>query len=148
MSDKQYNDGYDAFINGEVLDGTVLKSKHPLFRRGYRAAQQEASHKLTSGFPSVLFNIPKKEKTTKYNPTWDDIVSASRRPRFSRLHKKELEPILLMMMRAVDQKKDKIKSYSDVTRMMDRAFDIVLQYGYDQKILNDVDLKQYQYIPK
>lgn len=135
-------------MNGVIMDGSVLKSQHPLYRRGYRSAQQEASAKLTSGFPTTLSDIPSTEPKKKYNASWDDIVSATKRPRFHRLHSKRLEPILLMMMRAVDAKQEQINSYADVTRMMDKAFDIVLQYGYDEGILTEFDLKQYYYVPK
>lgn len=148
MSEQQYKDGYNAFMSGQIMDGAVLKSQHPLFRRGFRTAQQEASAKMTAGFPTTLSDIPASSPRTKYNASWDDIVSATKRPRFHRLHSKRMEPILLMMMRAVDAKQEQIYSYSDVTRMMDKAFDIVLQYGYDEGILAEFDLKQYYYVPK
>lgn len=143
----QYKLGYDSFNLGNVMSMDDLKKMHPFFRRGYRTAQQEASSKLQHKFPTVLYDIPTKEMKKKYNPSWDDIVSSTKRPRFNRLQSKRMEPILMMMMRAVDAKKDKIYSYSDVTRMMDKAFDIVLQYAYDEGILNEFDLKQYFYVP-
>lgn len=143
----QYDDGYSYFnTNTELLSPEHLKQKHPLFRRGYRTAQEDLQRKNTSRFPSSISEIPKHSEV--FNAEYRDILAATRRPRFQKLHYAHMAPVLDMLIKSVENKKSEIKRYNDVVRLVDQAFDIILQYGYDCGVLDEIDLKQYNYSPK
>ncbi len=148
-NNNQYNLGYSFFQdkNNEVLSQDQLKHMHPLFRRGYRTAQDDYMKKTSRNFPTVLSDIPTRPEV--FVPDWNDILAATRRPRFNKLHNTPaLAPVLNEMIKAVENKKHLIKRYSDVVRLVNEAFDIVLQYGYDSGILDEHDLSKYNYAPK
>lgn len=143
----QYNLGYKYFQeNSELLSNESLKQMHPLFRRGYRTAQEDLMKKHNKVFPMVLSDIP--QLTTKFVPDTYSILAATRRPRMMKLHNPKMEPVLNLLVKTVEDKQDSIRRYGDVVRMVDEGFDIILQYGYDCGVLNVTDLKQYNYEPK
>ncbi len=147
-NDNHYNQGYEYFQNknNTPLTPELLKQSHPLFRRGYRTAQEDYVRKNHKSIPMVLADIPKIGES--FDPSWNDILAATRRPRMSKLHAAHMAPMLNMLIKSVENNKHKIKRYSDVVRMVDEGFDIILQYGYDSGILNEVDLGKYNYSPK
>lgn len=145
----QYNLGYDFFQdkNNEVLSNDQLKQMHPLFRRGYRTAQEDYMKKHNRNFPTVLADIPKKSDV--FVPTWNDIMAATRRPRFAKLHNTpELKPMLNEIVNSVEKRTHRIKRYSDIIRLVNEALDTILQHGYDIGILDEHDLSKYDYVPK
>lgn len=148
-NNNQYQIGYDFFQDkrNETLSNEQLKQMHPLFRRGYRTAQEDYMKKTNRNFPTVLSDIPKRPEV--FVPDWNDILAATRRPRFSKLHNTPaLQPVLNEIIRSVENKKHLVKRYSDVVRLVNEAFDVVLQYGYDCGILDENDLSKYNYVPK
>lgn len=145
----QFNLGREYFQdkNNAVLTPEQLKMCHPLFRQGYRSAQEDYMKKNNQNFPTVLFDIPKRSEV--FVPDWNDILAATRRPRFNKLHTvPELAPVLNELIKSVENNKHKIKRYKDVVRLVDEKFDLILQYGYDCGILDEKDLVQYNYTPK
>jgi len=143
----QYALGYACFQSNEVLSNEQLKQMHPLFRRGYRTAQEDHLKKTNQSFPFVLSNIPTRAEV--FVPDWNDILAATRRPRFAKLHNiPALTPVLNEIIRAVENNKHKITRYSDVVAMVNKGLDIVLQYGYESGILDEHDLSKYNYVPK
>lgn len=146
MSVDQYNLGYAEFKSQGELSNEAIKAQHPVWRAGYRAALLDHQKKQNIHIPLELYEV--QAKTHVYTPTWDDIMAASKRYRYRKLHKDHMYPLLSMMVREVEKHKDEIHSYSQVREMFDKAFEIVLQYGYDLGILNKRDLKQYDFIPK
>lgn len=147
MSQVQYNEGYNAFFATEgKLSLDDLKAQSSFFRKGFRKAQEDSLKNTESAIPTVLYDIPKQP--TVFVPQWTDILAATRRPRFAKLHQDHMSPWLNLIIKMVENNSHKVKRYSDVVRFVDEAFDKVLQYGYDEGILNETDLKQYNYIPK
>lgn len=145
----QYNLGYAFFQdkNNEVLSNEQLKQMHPVFRRGYRTAQEDYMKKTNRNFPTVLADIPKRSEV--FVPDWNDILAATRRPRFAKLHEvPELAPVLNEIIKSVENRKHLIKRYADVVRLVNEQFDLVLQYGYDCGVLDEHDLSKYNYSPK
>ncbi len=145
MANEQYKDGYDAFKNKLVLSPEQLKMQHPIFRQGYRAAQADAMKKNNVTFPTTLFDIPKRPEVFKAD--WTDIMAATKRPRFAKLHTDEGKWLLMGIMKAVEKRAHTIVRYRDVVTMVDEAFDIILQYGYDEGVLTVEDCQQYDYTP-
>lgn len=145
MSNAQYKEGSAAFKNKVVFNNEQLKSQHPLFRQGYRAAQAEAMKKNNVTFPTTLYDIPKRPSVFKAE--WTDIMAATKRPRFAKLHTDEGRWLLMEIMKAVENQSHKIVRYKDVVAMVDKAFDLVLQYGYDEGVLTVSDCEKYQYTP-
>lgn len=145
MSNAQYKDGYDAYKAKVVLSAEQLKMQHPLYRQGYRAAQAEAMKKSNVTFPTTLYDIPKRPHIFKAE--WTDIMAATKRPRFAKLHTEQGRWLLIGIMKAVENQSHKITRYKDVIAMVDKAFDLVLQYGYDEGVLTIADCEQYQYTP-
>lgn len=147
MSQVQYNEGYSAFFATEgkmALDD--LKAQSSFFRKGFRKAQEDSLKSSGVKIPTVLYDIPKRP--SNFVPTWNDILAATRRERFKKLHQDHMSPVLNMIIKAVEQNSSDVKRYSDVVRKVDEAFDIVLQYGFDEGVLTEHDLKQYNYSPK
>lgn len=146
-TNEQYQTGYAFFTENPNLTSEQLKQVSPLFREGYRTAQSDNLKRSNKSFPLVLSTIPRCEN--KFNPTWNDILAATRRPRFAKLHNiPELNVVLNGIIKAVELKSDQIHRYKDVVRLVDEAFDLILQYGYDCGVLNEHDLKKYNYEPK
>ncbi|EMR6008890.1 hypothetical protein WJW27_005763 [Escherichia coli] len=145
MSNAQYKDGYDAYKAKVVLSAEQLKMQHPLYRQGYRAAQAESMKKNNVTFPTTLYDIPKRPHIFKAE--WTDIMAATKRPRFAKLHTDEGRWLLMGIMKAVENQSHKIVRYKDVVAMVDKAFDLVLQYGYEEGVLTVADCEQYQYTP-
>lgn len=145
MANEQYKDGYDSFKAKVVLSAEQLKMQHPLYRQGYRAAQAEAMKKNNVTFPTTLYDIPKRPDVFKAE--WTDIMAATKRPRFAKLHTDEGRWLLMGIMKAVEKQAHTIVRYKDVVSMVDKAFDIILQYGYDEGIFTTADCEQYQYTP-
>lgn len=147
MAVNQYELGYNYFFSQDVpMTSEALKSSHPLFRNGYRKAMEDYNRKTNRNFPTVLFDIPRRPSV--FVPEWSDILAATRRPRYAKLHQAHMSPLLNMIVKSVDLNKHRIKRYKDVLAMVDEAFEFVLQYGYDNGILDTKDLKQYNYTPK
>lgn len=146
MSQEQYELGRVSFENGIVYSTEELKQCHPVFRTGYRAAQQAAMIRNNTVFPTSLFDIPKRPNVFK--PAWTDILSAMKRPRFNRLHTDEGRWLMFGIARHVETRLHEIKRYKDVLTIVDEAFDFVLQYGYDEGVLTVKDCEQYNYTPK
>jgi hypothetical protein len=148
MSTNHYNLGYEFFQEkkNEVLSNEQLKQMHPLFRRGYRTAQEDFMKRNNRSFPITLANIPTRGET--FVPSWNDILAATRRPRFQKLHAPHMAPVLNMLIKSVEDNSSDIKRYADVVRKVDEGFDIILQYGYDCGILDSNDLSKYNYIAK
>lgn len=142
----QYNLGYAEFKDKPNHSADYIKQQHPLWRSGYRKAQQDHAKKNTLVLPTKLYDVEKR--THVYSPTWNDIMAATRRPRFQKLHKDELHPLLLLLVKSIENHKDKITSYAQLRDEVDKAFDIILQAGYDSGILNEKDLLKYDYEPK
>lgn len=146
-SDQQYRLGYDHFYDSVApLTSDQLKQAHPLFRRGYRTAQQDYNKRNNKAFPTTLYDIPRRPEV--FVPDWNDIMAATRKPRYARLHLPHMQPVLALIVRSVENNKHKVTRYSDVVQMVSDAFEIVLQYGYDEGVLDARDLKQYNYDPK
>lgn len=145
-SNQQFNEGYQYFKQNGTMDMDLLKQRSPLFRNGYRNAQEEAARKSTGVFPTTLYDIPRRPEN--YQPTWNDIMAATRRPRMQKLQQEHMLPLLNFLVRSVEQNCADCTRYSDVLKKVDTAFDIMLQYGYDEGILDARDLKQYNYEPK
>ena len=145
-SNQQFNEGYQYFKQNGTMDMDLLKQRSPLFRNGYRNAQEEAARKSTGVFPTTLYDIPRS--TQNFVPTWNDILAATRRPRMNKLHAEHMLPLLNTLIREVEKNCADVTRYADVVKKVDMAFDIMLQYGYDEGILDERDLKQYNYVPK
>ncbi|SOK58365.1 hypothetical protein [Yersinia phage fHe-Yen9-04] len=143
----QYKLGYSYFQEStELLSPEQLKQMHPLYRRGYRTAQEDLMKKTHKNFPTVLSDIPRIP--VAFVPEYSDILAATRRPRMNKLHLPQMEPVLNLLITSVEKKKDQIKRYADVVRLVDEGFDVILQYGYNCGILTEYDLSQYNYEPK
>lgn len=146
-ADQQYRLGYDHFYDAVApMTSEQLKQAHPLFRRGYRTAQQDYNKRNNKSFPTTLYDIPRRPEV--FVPDWNDILAATRKPRYARLHLPHMAPVLNLIVRSVEKKKHLVTRYSDVVQMVSEAFEIVLQYGYDEGVLDARDLKQYNYDPK
>lgn len=147
MSIDQYKQGYEYFAkSGEVLSSEQLKQMSPLFRRGYRTAQSDSLKKTNKNFPLTLFDIPRRPQV--FVATWSDIMAATKRQRFNKLHAQHMQPLLNLLIKSVEKESNQITRYKDVLRLVDEKFNTILQYGYDIGILNEFDLKQYNYVPK
>lgn len=146
MSTDQYNEGYQYFKQNGMLSTELLKQRSPLFRRGYHTAQEESAKKTTGTFPTTLYDIPRRPENFK--PTWNDILAATRRPRMNKLHLEHMEPLLFLLIREVEKNCADVTRYADVVSKVDTAFNIMLQYAYDEGILDKRDLQQYNYVPK
>ena len=83
-----------------------------------------------------------------FKPTWVDIMSAMKRPRYHRLHSNEGRWLMFGIAKHIETRTSEIKRYKDVLNMVDEAFDYVLQYGYDEGVLTAQDCEQYNYTPK
>ena len=145
MANDQYKDGLEAFKAKVVLTNEQLKMQHPRFRQGYRSAQEAAMKKNNPTFPTALFDIPKRPEVFKAE--WTDIMAATKRPRFAKLHTDEGRWMLMEIMKAVEKQADKIVRYKDVVNMVDKAFNIILQYGFDEGVLTVTDCEQYDFVP-
>lgn len=145
-SNQQFNEGYQYFKQNGAMDMELLKQRSPLFRNGYRNAQEEAARKSTGVFPTTLYDIPRRPEN--YSPTWNDILAATRRPRMQKLHQEHMQPLLHLLVREVEKNCADVTRYADVLKKVDTAFEILLQYGYDEGILDARDLKQYDYVAK
>ncbi|QCW18806.1 hypothetical protein SEPL_298 [Salmonella phage SE_PL] len=145
-TNQQYKEGYQYFKENGAMDLDLLKQRSPLFRSGYRSAQEEAAKKNNGTFPTTLYDIPRRPEN--FVPTWNDILAATRRPRMRKLHADHMIPLLNLLIREVEKNCADVTRYSDVLKKVDTAFDIMLQYGYDEGILDERDLKQYDYVPK
>lgn len=143
---EQYELGKVSFNNGIVYTQEELKQCNPLFRTGYKAAQQAAMLRNNNISPTVLFDVPKRPEIFK--PTWVDIMSAMKRPRYHRLHSTEGRWLMFGIAKHIETRTSEIKRYKDVLNMVDEAFDYVLQYGYDEGVLTAQDCEQYNYTPK
>jgi len=146
MAVDQYKIGYDDFRKDGELPPEMVKSQHPLWRAGYRAALIDHQKKHNLLIPLELYEVPRKTKP--YVPTYGDIMGATKHVKYSKLHRDFMYPLLSLIIKSVENKKDQIKSYAEVREYVDTAFNIILQYGYDCAILNLKDLNQYHYIPK
>lgn len=145
MANDHYNDGYNAFQNKVVFTPEHLKIQHPIFRQGYKSAQAAAMKKNNVIFPTTLYDIPKRPEVFKAE--WTDIMAATKRPRFAKLHTNEGKWLLMGIIKAVEKRSSTIVRYRDVITMVDEAFDIILQYGYDEGVLTVGDCQQYDYTP-
>lgn len=145
-SNQQHNEGYQYFKQNGTMDMDLLKQRSPLFRNGYRTAQEEAARKTVGPFPTTLYDIPRRPEN--FNPTWNDILAATRRPRMRKLHEEHMSPLLHLLISSVEKNCDGVNSYAEVLKKVDIAFDTMLQYGYDEGILDNRDLKQYDYVAK
>lgn len=145
MSQEQYNAGQLAYDNKVVFTPDQLKTQHPLFRQGYRSRQAEAMKRNNVTFPTQLYDIPKLP--SGFNTEWQDIMAATKRPRFNRLHSPEGRWVLNAIMKSVESRSNEIERYKDVLRLVDEAFDRVLQYGFDEGVLTVEDCQQYNYTP-
>ena len=112
------------------------------FNNGIVYTQEE----LKQCNPTVLFDVPKRPEIFK--PTWVDIMSAMKRPRYHRLHSNEGRWLMFGIAKHIETRTSEIKRYKDVLTMVDEAFDYVLQYGYDEGVLTAQDCEQYNYTPK
>lgn len=148
MTDKLYDAGYSAYIECGEMTQEFIKSQPYLWRAGYqRAVLDNLNAKNTSSISLTLYEVKDKTKPP-YVPTYSDILGATRRPRFEILHRRELNPLLNMLVNSVEKKIDRLHSYREVLNAVDDAFDIILQYGYDNGILDKKDLEKYMYNPK
>lgn len=146
MSNVQYKEGYDAYVNKQYLTDEELKQKSSLYRNGYRTAMSDMMKKNNTVFPTTLYDIPRRPEV--FVASWTDIMASTRRPRFAKLHVPHMQPVLMKMMKQVESKSSEITRYADVLRLMDEAFDDVLQYGYNEGVLTADDCRQYNYEPK
>ena len=138
--------GYDYFFSNAPLTVAELKEKSPFFRLGYRAAQADSAKSTGNvAFPTTLYDVPRRPE--RFVPDWNDILAATRNERMRKLHADHMRPILYGLIKHVEFQKDDIYRYSDVVRLVEEAFDKILQLGYDEGILNSTDLKQYNYVP-
>lgn len=142
----QYDLGYAEFKVNKEHTPEYTKQMPPLWRAGYRKAQQDHAKMNQVSLPMELWDV--QRKTTVYKPTWNDIMAATRRPRFNKLHQDHMQPLLNMLINAVEKNQDSITSFGQVRVEVDKAFDIILQYGYDTGVLTTKDLKKYDYEPK
>lgn len=147
MAVNQYDLGYNHFFEQKTpMTSEALKASHPIFRNGYRKAMEDYNKRTNKTFPTVLFDIPRRPEV--FVPEWSDILAATRRPRYAKLHYPHMAPMLNMIVKSVDMNKHRVKRYKDVLMLIDEAFNFVLQYGYDTGVLDMKDLKQYNYTPK
>ena len=146
MSNEQYKLGKEAFKTNQQMSAEQLKMQHTLFRQGYREAAAEAMKKNNVTFPTTLYDIPKRAEVFK--AAWTDILAATKRPRFAKLHTDEGRWLLFGIVKAVEAQSDQITRYKDVVKLVDQAFDLVLQYGYDEGVLTITDCEQYNYTPQ
>lgn len=146
MAVDQYKLGYEEYKNTPTHTNEYIKQQHPLWRAGYRKSQQDHAKLNQLTIPNKLYEVQRTNHV--YCPTWNDIMAATRKPRYSKLHKDELQPLLFLLISEVEKKKDQLTSYSKVREAVDVGFNIILQYGYDQGILNRKDLEKLDYVPK
>lgn len=142
----QYKLGYEEFKKNSTHTNEYIKQQHPLWRSGYRKAQQDFSKQNNLVLPNKLYDVQPRNHV--YCPTWNDIMAATRRPRYRKLHSDNMQPLLYLLVREVENKKDVLTSFAKVRTEVDKAFDIILQYGYDHGILDLKDLAQFDYEPK
>lgn len=142
-----YAQGFAAFDSSNPMDPIELKKKPYLFREGYKTAEQEyLSNKCSYRIELKLEEVSRNK--VRYVPTYDDILTITMRPRTAVLNRKpELQPLLSLLIRKVEEHADQIHTFTDMVRMVNKGFDIYLQYGYDQGILNENDLLKYDYKP-
>lgn len=142
----QYKLGYEEFKTKPNHGMEYIKQQHPLWRSGYRKAQQDFSKQNNLVLPNKLYDVEKRDHV--FCPTWNDIMAATRRPRYKKLHSDVMRPVLFALIKAVENNKDKLTSFAQVRGEVDKAFDLLLQAGYESGILNEKDLAQYDYEPK
>lgn len=142
----QYALGYTAYKADSNMSPEMLKSQHTLFRSGYRKAQQDASKRDQVLLPHELWQVTKR--THVYVPTWNDILAATRRPRYRKLHHSYMKPMLFAVIRTVEEKAHELNSFSMVRAEVDKVFESILQYSFEQGILTESDLKKFDYEPK
>ncbi len=142
----QYKLGYEEFKTKPNHGMEYIKQQHPLWRSGYRKAQQDFSKQNNLVLPNKLYDVQIRQHV--YSPTWNDIMAATRRPRYKKLHSDVMKPVLYALIKAVEDQKESLTSYALVLREVDKAFDIILQVGFESGILNQKDLAQYDYEAK
>ena len=100
----QYKLGYDEFKVKPNHGMEYIKQQHPLWRSGYRKAQQDHAKQNSLVLPTKLYDVEKR--THVFCPTWNDIMAATRRPRYRKLQSTELQPLLFMMVKEIEKKKE------------------------------------------
>lgn len=144
----QYDAGYNAFVTEGKQSDEFVKQQPYLWRSGYNRAVLDDQQKNASPLLSTTL-YPVNYNKHVYKPTYNDIMGATRQPRLRKLHDvRELLPVLHSVVSSVEKRADTITSYSQVVSLVNDAFDLVLQYGYDEGVLNSVDLAKYNYEPK
>lgn len=146
MSTEQYNQGYQAFSDGMSED--QVKHQHPMFRAGWRDAQHNVKARNISTDSLKCVKVDKNEKVP-YTLKWNDLNSALHYKPWAVLQTKdELQVLGTAMRNIIWKKKDEITSFSQVMHMIKTMWFGILETGYNEGILNEYDLKQYDYIPK
>lgn len=141
-----YKQGYDSFNPEAELQPEYVKQQAYQFRVGYlRAKTDYENAKNTSTIPLTLY--PVNRDTKVFNVTYDDIMTVTKRPRTRKLHKKQLYPVLSLLVSTIEKNMDEYTTYSDMVQMVNKGFDIILQFGYDEGVLTETDLLQYDFVP-
>lgn len=141
-----YKQGYDAFDPQNELQPEYVKQQAYQFRVGYlRAKTDYENAQNSSTLPLTLY--PVNCNPTNVSVTYDDIMTVLKRPRTKKLLKPVMKPILSVLVKAIERHLTPQTKYSEMVQMVNKGFDIILQYGYDEKVLNENDLLQYDFVP-
>ena len=147
MAVDYYKMGYTAFLAGDNNDQQV-KQQHPLFRAGYNAAKKQAEQKVKT-IDSVRVQKVDRTEQKDYELQWKDIMTVMSFHPWNVLGRKpELQPLHTAIARSIDKRKNEIKRYGDIIDMMRQYWELILEHGYSEGVLNADDLRQYNYVLK
>lgn len=147
MAVDYYKMGYSAQLAGGMTPAQV-KQQHPLFRAGFNAAAKQAEIRSQT-IQEVRVQKVDHKVEVEYDLQWKDIMSVLSFHPWNVLHRKpELNILHTAIARSVDKRKNEIKRYGDIIDMVRQYWELMLEHGYAEGILNVTDLKQYNYVPK
>lgn len=142
-----YTSGYNAFYTDESLSDEFLKMQPYQFRVGYQRAKQDyESNTDNLSLPLVIQQVNRQKPSA--NISYNDIIQVTKRPYTIALHHPQLRPVLSLLVRSIEDNIDQVPTYMELIRVVERGFNIILQYGYDEGVLDLDDLKQYGYKPR
>lgn len=147
MAVDYYTTGYSAYLSGTMTDQQV-KQQHPLFRAGYNAAKKQAEQKTKTIDDVRVQKVDRSEKK-EYELQWKDINTVmSFTPWNVLCRKPELDVLRVAIVRSIEKRKSEIKRFGDIVDMVRQYWELMLEHGFKEGVLNRDDLRQYEYVLK
>lgn len=142
MATDMYSQGFGQYLKEQISENQI-KSNPPQWRAGYRAAA-----KADAARSKVALKPEKVDRVdyTKCTISWALISSILHNPRFKNLiNDSRLAPFVSLIKRAVWDQRDTISTYKQLNAAVNKQFDIILQWGFDENILTESDCEFHGY---